>query len=157
MNVSRHRWLFVLAVLAVAVTVSSSAVTTTNTDRGTGVETVEDDRMLLGVVTETPELSNETYENVVVINLRNQFSAGTTLTTIQADVTETDSESGVNVQTDTLSTPSSLEPGESGAITVNIECSTNSTVTEEMTISVSAAGADERFSASRQTTVTCSG
>lgn len=151
--------LFVLSVLALAVTVvtASGAFTTTNADRGTGVEVVEDGQILLGVDTKAPELSNGTNEDVVLMDVRNQFSAGTTLTRIEADVVEEDPDTGVNVLTGTVSSPFSLEPGESGEITVDIECPENTTATEAVRVAVTAAGADETVTLSRETEVTCTG
>lgn len=151
---SRIRRLFLLAVLALAVTSASGAFTTTAADRGLGVEVVEDERMVLGIDARAPELSNGTHE-VVLLELVNQFPGDTTLTTVRVTVTEADPSAPPDVLVESVATPDSLAPGESGSVTVDVECPTNVTTTEVVTATVTVAGADERVSATRQTTVTC--
>lgn len=103
-----------VAVFALALTLRSGAFTTMEADHGLAVEIFEDEQMVLGLDVLAPELTNRTYEDVVLVKLVNQFSGGTTPTTTRAEITEANPSTPPDILLEMVSTPSSLNPGESG-------------------------------------------
>lgn len=152
-----RRRLLALAVIltALAATTGTGGYTSTAADRGLGVAVLEDDRMLLGVDTAAPDLAAGSHEDVVLLEIRNQFGADTTLSSIDAEVATADATPAVTVHTETVATPDELAGGGSGAVTVDVECTGEETATESVTVTVTAADDTQRFTATRETTVTC--
>lgn len=153
---SRAHRVFVLVVLALAVTTASGAFTATSADRGVSVTVVDDDRLLLGVDTRAPELSDGRHDDVVLLGVENQFPAGTELTAVRVNVTETHP-SSPKLLSHTVETPASLDVNEEERVTADIVCDTDQPTDERMTVRVTAIGEGVGFSATRPVTVTCTG
>ncbi|WP_227131109.1 hypothetical protein [Halorubellus salinus] len=110
---SRRGWLVLgAAVVVLATTTGTGAFSAVNAERGIQVAVVDDDSAYLGVAITANATGNNT---TATITVRNQFSDGTTLTTVTA--TSDDDIVSLTPGTTTLAS------GESGTGTVeNVTC-----------------------------------
>jgi uncharacterized membrane protein len=155
-----RRWLYgVLVVLAISLVVSSGSFSAVSADRGVAITVADDDSAFLGFTSEVPVLDNGRHDETPLATLQNRF--GGPLTDVEVTISGDDKPSPTLLPQSTpdVDVPDTIEPGDSGTIEADIQCSNveGDGSTEDWQLHISASSDTATVDLTRPVTVECTG